>query len=58
MAIRIFHDWPVPPPPYDSSLTPFLGHLKFSFFKIEVLPGVCEYAWLRAWMQLLNFLKT
>ena len=27
---------------YDSSLTPFLGHLQFSFFKIEVLPGAWE----------------
>ena len=43
-----FHNWPVPPPHYDSSLTPFVGHLQFSFFKIEVLPGVWEYAWLRA----------
>ena len=51
MAIWIFHNWPVPPPPYDSSLTPFLGHLNFSFFKIEELQGVWEYAWLRACMK-------
>ena len=37
-----------PQPPYDSNLTPFLSHLNFSFFTIEVLPGVWEYAWLRA----------
>jgi len=56
-VLDFFHNWPVPTPPYDSSLTPFLGHFNFSFFKIEVLPGVWEYAWLRTKFNLVSYFK-